>query len=290
MAANPTFFKRGRPWAWLIGLATALLWIFAPLAADPSANPTYTFGIVPQQSATELARTWRPVLDALQAKTGLNLRFATAPDIPTFERRLAAGEYDFAYMNPYHYTAFHQQRGYTVFAKEKDRLLKGIVVVRQDASYRDLTELRDQTLVFPAPAAFAATVLVRAALTQQGIAITPKYVASHDSVYLNVAQGLYPAGGGVTRTFENLDPALRDRLRVLWTTQGYTPHAIAAHPRVPAATVERLRDAMLGLDSDPAGKAVLEGIGFKGIAPAQDADYNDVRALHIELIDPLGER
>jgi hypothetical protein len=47
---------------------------------------------------------------------------------------------------------------------------------------------------------------------------------------------------------------------------------------------------MLGLDSDPAGKAVLEGIGFKGIAPAQDADYNDVRALHIEMIDPLGER
>ena len=290
MATHPTFFKRGGRWAWLIALAASLLWTLSTLAAGPPANPVYTFGIVPQQSATELARTWTPVLNALQAKTSLNLRFATAPDIPTFERRLAAGEYDFAYMNPYHYTVFHQRRGYAVFAREKDRLLKGIVVVRKDAPYRDLAELKDQTLVFPAPAAFAATVLVRAALTRQGIAITPKYVASHDSVYLNVAQGLYPAGGGVTRTFENLDPALRDRLRILWTTQGYTPHAIAAHPRVPAAVVERVRDALLGLDGDPAGKAALEGIGFKGIAAAQDADYNDVRELHIELLDPLGER
>ena len=274
----------------MVWMAASLLWAAAPWAAEPPANPTYTFGIVPQQSATDLARTWAPVLNALQAKTGLSLRFATAPDIPSFERRLAAGEYDFAYMNPYHYTVFHQQRGYTVFAKEKDRLLKGIVVVRKDAPYQHLAELKDQTLVFPAPAAFAATVLVRAALTRQGIAITPKYVASHDSVYLNVAQGLYPAGGGVTRTFENLDPALHGQLRVLWTTQGYTPHAIAAHPRVPVPTVERLRDAMLGLDGDPAGKAALEGIGFKGIAAAQDADYNDVRELRIDLLDPPGER
>lgn len=290
MTKSWTFFNKGGPWARLAALAVSLLWIASAWAADLPANPTYTFGIVPQQSATELARTWTPVLNALQAKTGLNLRFATAPDIPTFEQRLAAGEHDFAYMNPYHYTVFHQRPGYAAFAKEKDRLLKGIVVVRKDASYQKLADLKGQTLVFPAPAAFAATVLVRATLTQQGVTITPKFVASHDSVYLNVAQGLYPAGGGVTRTFENLDPALRDQLRILWTTQGYTPHAIAAHPRIPATVVERLRDAMLGLDGDPAGKAALDGIGFKGIAAAQDADYNDVRALRIELLDPLGER
>lgn len=289
VAMNPTFLKSGGFGARLVMLAVSLLWGSALAVESPTA-PAYTFGIVPQQSATELTRAWTPVLNALQAKTGLTLRFATAPDIPTFEQRLAAGEYDFAYMNPYHYTVFHHRPGYAVFAREKDRLLKGIVVVRKDAPYWDLTALKDQTLVFPAPAAFAATVLVRAALTQQGIAITPKFVASHDSVYLNVAQGLYPAGGGVTRTFENLDPTFRDQLRILWTTQGYTPHAIAAHPRIPAAVVERLRDAMLGLDGDPAGKAALDGIGFKGITTAQDADYDDVRALHIELLDSLGGR
>lgn len=70
----------------------------------------------------------------------------------------------------------------------KDRPLEGIVVVRRDAPYRELADLKGQTLVFPAPAAFAATLLVRADLTRRGITITPRFVISHDSVYLNVAR------------------------------------------------------------------------------------------------------
>ena len=55
------------------------------------------------------------------------------------------------------------------------------------------------------------------------------------------------------------------------------------------AVVERLQQAMLHLDDDAAGRAALATIGFKAIATAQDADYDAVRALHIELLDPLPE-
>lgn len=268
-------------------LAAGLLWLASAWAVEPPANPIYTFGVVPEHSITALARVSVPLLNAAQEKSGLRLRFATAPDIPTFEQRLAAGEYDFAFMDPYQYTIFHQRPGYQVFAKEKDRPLEGIVVVRRDAPYRELADLKGQTLVFPAPAAFAATLLVRADLTRRGITITPRFVISHDSVYLNVARGFYPAGGGIVRTFERLPPEIHDQLRILWTTQPVTPNAIAAHPRVPAAVVERLQQAMLNLDDDAAGRAALEGISFKGITTARDSDYDAMRALHIELLDPL---
>lgn len=46
-------------------------------------------------------------------------------------------------------------------------------------------------------AACAASVLPRAALKEVGIAFGPRYVRSHDSVYRTVAQGLYPASGGI---------------------------------------------------------------------------------------------
>jgi phosphonate transport system substrate-binding protein len=75
VATRLTFFKRESLWSRLVVLVVSLLWAAAALAADPPANPVYRFGIVPQQSATELARTWAPVLDALHAKTGLTLRF-----------------------------------------------------------------------------------------------------------------------------------------------------------------------------------------------------------------------
>jgi phosphonate transport system substrate-binding protein len=77
-------------------------------AATGSPARSLSFGVVPQQSATELAKAWIPLFNVLSESAGLGLRFATAPSIPIFEQRLAAGEYDLAYMNPYHYTVFSQ--------------------------------------------------------------------------------------------------------------------------------------------------------------------------------------
>lgn len=261
----------------------------AARAQAPARKPvrTLTVGIVPQQSASELARVWIPVLGALSERAGLSLRFATAPDIPAFEKRLAAGAYDVAYMNPYHYSVFAQKPGYVAFAKEKGRRLRGLVVVRKDSTIKDMKELAGQQIAFPAPAAFAATVLVRAEFERMGVPITPVFVKSHESVYLNVAQRQIGAGGGITRTLQTMDAPVRDELRVLWQTKDYTPHAFAAHPRVPADDLQALRAAMLTADSDPKMHSVLGGIGFKGFEVAQDAEWNDVRALGISTLAAL---
>jgi phosphonate transport system substrate-binding protein len=160
-------------------------------------------------------------------------------------------------------------------------------VVRRDSPLQGLEQLAGQTLAFPAPAAFAASVLVRAELTRREIPFTPKYVASHDSVYRTVARGLYPAGGGIPRTFDNVDPQVREQLRVLWTSPPYTPHAFAAHPRVPAETLRRVRQALLDMARDPQGKALLSAIRFEGVQAAEDADWDDVRALGLELLERL---
>jgi phosphonate transport system substrate-binding protein len=244
-----------------------------------------SFGIVPQQAAAQLAALWSPIFKYLSERTGVDMGFRTAPDIPTFEQRLAAGQYDLAYMNPYHYTVFHEHPGYVAFAHQRDKRIRGILVTRADAGIAGIEDLRGATLAFPAPAAFAASVLPRAALREAGIDIEPRYVRSHDSVYRAVAQGLYPAGGGIERTFDNADSSVRDQLRVLWRTEDYTPHAFAAHPRVDKQTVARVRDAMVAMADDPRGQQLLAAIGFVGIDPASDGDWNDVRALNIDLLE-----
>lgn len=262
----------------------------AATAAPRDEPAALVFGVVPQQSASELAKAWIPILDYLGRKTGRRLRFATAKDIPTFEQRLAAGEYDLAYMNPYHYTVFQRQPGYRPLAREKDRQLKGIVVVRKDSPLRDIAQLKGETVAFPGPAAFAATLLPQAQLKKMGIAIESSYVSSHDSVYLAVSRGLYAAGGGIQRTFENIDPGTREQLRILWTTLGYTPHAIAVHPRVSDGVAGQLQAALLAMADDPQGAALLKSIGFNGLVAAADADYDDIRRLDFKLLQALPSR
>jgi phosphonate transport system substrate-binding protein len=144
-------------------------------------------------------------------------------------------------------------------------------------------------VAFPSPAAFAASVLPQAEFRREGIQITPKYVSSHDSVYLAVAAGLYPAGGGVARTLNSLKPEVRADLRVLWSTRPYTPHAFASHPRVPEEAVARLGAAMAQMHTDPQGIAILGKLAMKGLRPASDLEWNDVRELNIDLLDELLE-
>ncbi len=243
------------------------------------AETKLTFGIVPQQSASRLAKMWVPFFAYLSAKTNVQIRFATAKDIPTFEACLAKGAYDFAYMNPYHYTTFHELVGYEAFAKQSEKRLRGLIVVRADSSYKQLKDLNNMPIAFPSPAAFGASVIPRAEIKNREMTIEPSYVKSHDSVYRGVIAGLFPAGGGVLRTFNNISEAERAKLRVLYQTDAYTPHAFAALPSVESKLVKTLVDAMTKIE--PQHASLLKGIGMGGIQKAVNADWDDVRALKL---------
>jgi len=193
-------------------------------------------------------------------------------------------------MNPYHYVVFHAAAGYNAFAKEQERRIKGILVVRKDSAYRKTADLAGKTVVFPAPAAFAASILPQAEFGRLKIPIEAKFVASHDSVYRAVASGLQEAGGGIQRTFEAAPPEIRSALRVLTETPSYTPHAFAYHPRVPPEILAKVLLAMESLSGDEAGRRLLAPLAFKGIAAAQDKEWNDIRALDIKLLERYGRQ
>lgn len=261
--------------------STIFGFVLALLSAMPqsstAAQEEVTFGIVPQQSASRLAKMWIPFLRELSARTGVTFRFRTTKDIPTFEACLAAGVYDFAYMNPMHYAIFSEEAAYRAIARQSQKKLKGIVVARKDGDVDALNALDGSNVAFPSPGAFGASILTRSALTQEQVAFTPAYVKSHDSVYRAVASGLMDAGGGVLRTFGALDPTVRDQLKVVYETEGYTPHAIAAQARVNSAFAVEVQQALLAM-SDQLPDLVKD-IGMKGIEAGNDADWNDVRGL-----------
>ncbi|MGF1720978.1 phosphate/phosphite/phosphonate ABC transporter substrate-binding protein [Vibrio kyushuensis] len=261
-------------------LYALLITFVSPVFADDQ----ITFAIVPQQSASRLAELWSPIMEYLSENTGEKFEFSTAKNIPMFEERLSASEYDFAYMNPYHYTTFSANPGYMSISKAKDKKIKGIIVARKDSNIKDLKELDGSTLAFPAPAAFAASVLTRSVLKQKGVTFEPDYVSSHDSVYLAVVKGLYPAGGGIIRTFNSIDESLRDQLTPIYTTKGYTPHAVAHHPRVDPELAAKVQSLLAALHDTEEGRALLKPLNIKGFVNGANSDWDDVRALNIDEI------
>jgi len=207
-----------------------------------------------------VAQTWLPVTQYLERITGYKIHFATAKDIPTFEEVLAEGGYDIAYMNPYHYTVYSRRPGYKAFTKARDKKIKGIIVVRKDSNIKNLSDLENSTLAFPSSLAFAASMLPGAVLIEHKIKFTSQYINSHNLVYRNVRHANYPAGGGILRTFKAIEKSVQDKLRILYTTEGYTPHVFAAHPPLSPEIVEKIQQALISLDQIAAGKSILKKI------------------------------
>ena len=252
-------------------------------AAESQAN-VLTFGVVPQQAPSKLLRTWKPLLDYVQTRCDCQIVFATATDIPAFEKRLSERKYDLAYMNPYHFTVYNDTSPpYRAVARAKGKKIKGIVVARKDSGLSGLNSLSGADIAFPAPAAFAATVLPQAHMKNKGITFKPHYVSSHDSVYKAVAAGLFPAGGGVLRTFQLVDKATREKLEVIWQTPEYTPHAIAAGAWIKPSLVMKIQNALIAAAENTESEKILKPLNINGFEAAKDSDWDDVRGLSIEL-------
>ncbi|MBL8511480.1 MAG: phosphate/phosphite/phosphonate ABC transporter substrate-binding protein, partial [Betaproteobacteria bacterium] len=182
------------------------------LVVRPAEAATYVLGVVPQFPATEVYRTWTPVLEAIKAKTGIELTLRVYETIPVFEKSFLAGEPDLVYYNPYHAVMGKRARNYLPLVRSGDKPLSGILVVTVDGPIKSLKDLQDKAIAFPAPNAFGASLYMRALLAEKhGLRITPVYSRTHGNAYRSVALGETAAAGGIAITLAGESAELRDQ-------------------------------------------------------------------------------
>ncbi|MDX1780046.1 MAG: phosphate/phosphite/phosphonate ABC transporter substrate-binding protein [Thalassovita sp.] len=257
----------------------ALLGFVSPVLADQG----YSVGVVPQFEARKLADIWTPILEELERRTGAELHMIGSPRIPEFEQAFIRGEFDFAYMNPYHSLVAFEQQHYQPLIRHGERKLFGVLVVRKDSPYQSVQDLSGKKIAFPSPNALGASLLMRADLDRRfHLDFEPDFVNTHASAYLNVVLGEADAGGGVMGTFNSLDPQIRDHLRIIYETTHLPPHPLVVHPRVPKEIAERVQQAFLDMAATPDGQALLARVPIGRAVKAEISDYQELRELKLD--------
>ena len=104
-------------------------------------RPVYTVGVVPQFDARQLRSIWEPILRRVSELTDIRLELRGAAGIPEFEREFERGDYDFAYMNPFHMLLANRAQGYLPLVRDRQRALRGIIVVRRDGGVLKVADL-----------------------------------------------------------------------------------------------------------------------------------------------------
>jgi len=264
--------------AWLLALT-----VQAACLGDPQASKTYFFDVVPQYNASKIYSTWAPVLQRVGKEAGLCFDLRVAANIPDFEQVLLRGDAQFAFVNPYHAVLAFQKKKYAPLLADGHELLTGILVIRKDSGIASVEALKGKAVAFPAPNAFAASLLIRAELARKQVVIQPVFVKNHSNVYRAVIAGDMKAGGGVNNTLNSEAPEIQDKLMVLYETQAYSPHPVVTHPSIPSAVRAKFLKAMLSLTQEAEGQKLLDGINInqpKAVNFAQH--YKVLESLKLE--------
>ena len=259
------------------------LTVKAACLGDPHATQNYSFDIVPQFTASRIFSTWAPVLQRVGKEVGLCFDLRVSANIPDFEQVLLRGDAQFAFVNPYHAVLAYHRKKYNPLLADGHELLTGILVVRKDSGIANIDALKGKSVAFPAPNAFAASLLIRAELARKQVDIQPVFVKNHSNVYRAVIAGDMKAGGGVNNTLNSEVSEIQDKLRVLYETQAYSPHPVVTHPNIPADVRAKFLKAMINLGQDVEGQKLLEGINIsqpKAVSYAQH--YKVLESLKLE--------
>ena len=229
--------------------------IFILLIASLTFANKLTLGVVPQQSPLKLAKKWSKVTKYLEKETGIKFIFKTEKSIPTFEKKLYNGEYDIAYMNPYHFVVANHKQDYSAFTRANKNIV-GILLAKDKNTKLTKENLRGKKFLFPAPNAFAATLLTKFELRKKLDFDIDKdakvlYVNSHDSVYKGISRNVGLVGGGIVRTYNNFkDKNDKEKINIIYKTNKYPSHPIASHPRVNKEIVTKIQNAFLNMPED----------------------------------------
>jgi phosphonate transport system substrate-binding protein len=259
----------------------AFVWFVLVAPASQATEPLRA-GAVPRFEAAEQTRDWNELLVALARHADRKIEYVPAENVQAYLKEVNRGTFDLAFLSPSHYLVAHRNQGYVPLIRSQEPLV-GVLVVSRRAKIKNVDELNEKTVAFPAPNSFGASVLLRAELlTNFGVRFKPKYVKTHDNVYAEVANGLAVAGGGIQETFDKQPLAVRDKLRILHKTEPMPSHLLAAHPRLPSAMRERLRAALFALDGTPEGKKLLQRITLRTVHSATHAEYEPLERLKLE--------
>jgi phosphonate transport system substrate-binding protein len=272
-----------RPHQRRAAVCLAVLALFGGGASAQVSSSVYSFAVVPQYSAVEVYEDWAPLLARISKDAGLNLKLKLVASIPVFEAGFMKGEPDFAYMNPYHAVMAHLSHGYIPLLRD-GKSLSGVLLVRKDSAYKTVKDLAGQTIAFPAPNAFGASLYMRALLTEQfGIKFESKYVKTHSNVYRHVIRQDVAAGGSIASALNDELPEVRDQLRTLYQTPEVASHPVVAHPRVPPAAQKALAQAFFDLTQDEAGRALLKAVRISTpVASSYRSDYEPLQLLNVQ--------
>jgi phosphonate transport system substrate-binding protein len=260
--------------------ALIALTILALLSGVGGAQQTpHTFGVLNQQSPALTAERWNPILHYVSVGSGVPLQLKMGRTVQETDAMMGRGEFDFVFTN-HNFQSEFDTVGFKVIARWAGEPIRAVIAVPADSPIGHLRELEGKRVSFPSTDAFVAYAVPLVALKHAGVRVEQVFGGNQEGTLAQLKAKRVEAGAVNSRFLAQYAEREQVQFREIFVSEGFPDLAVIAHPRVPAATVERVRRALLQMGRDPHAAPVLTLAKSKGFEPAGDRDYNGVRRIY----------
>jgi len=263
---------------YLTKLLFALVVLLHPWTASAQQAPL-AFGVLNQQSPALTAERWNPILHYASTVSGVPLQLKMGRTVQDTDAMMARGEFDFVFTN-HNFQSEFDAFGFKVIARWAGEPIRAVIAVPADSPIQNLHQLEGKRVSFPSTDAFVAYAVPLVALKRAGVRVEQVFGGNQEGTLAQLKAKRVEAGAVNSRFLSQYAEREHVQFREIYVSEGFPDLAVIAHPRVPAATVERVRRALLGMSSDPVAAPVLILAKSKGFEPAVDRDYDGVRRVY----------
>ncbi len=200
------------------------------------------------------------------------------------------GEVDLAFVCTSAYVAGHDDFGMELLvAPEVDgqQVYYSTLIVPSDSSAQSITDLKGQVFAFTDPMSHSGRVYPTYLLQQLGT--RPQdffsrtfFTYSHDKAIQAVAQGV--AGGAavdslVLKYAFDREPGLKEQIKIIHQSPPFGIPPVVVSPDLSPRLKSELRQLLLEMANDPAGRQVLSELGVDRFTMLDDRAYNSARQV-----------
>ena len=256
--------------------------------------------LTPSQKPTDLLAAGEDFARVLGQLAGMPLRVTVASDYAAVIEALRNRTADLAFVHPAGYVLANREAKATILVRNQwhgKTSFTSRLFVRKESKLTSLDQLKGKTIAFVDPASSSGYIYPMVMLIQRGLVKNrdPKtffrevvFAGSHDAAMRALQNGHVDAIASFDLAREQYikDPAERERIVWVAETPEIPEAGIASRDGLEPAVRDRLRAALMQIRG-PAHAALLNRLyGIDGFEPAEDRDYDPVRAA----VDLLGIR
>lgn len=246
-----------------------------------AAEETILFGVNEGTSGTagfaDRQEKYQPFANYIGKTLKKQVKLESASDLKNLVRSLEAARYDMVLIRPSHISAaaMRDQKYQLLVSAKGDAV--AYFIVHKDSPLKSKADLKGKRIVMPDEIAYP-TRIGLAMLRDAGIpASDARLFKSQEAVGYAIEQKLSDVGVVISysKVWKDWE---KNGHRSIWQSEKLPFWSIVVSPKVKPAEVDKIRAALVALDTTDEGRAILEKIGVKGFVPGNQQAYLDMLA------------